>query len=182
MKGRRRSFGGMLCVVLAVLLTLRLGIGAFRAYADERERVEAALADVASGWTLVNTARKYAAAALDTSRIGQRGLLSATSRSAATAELARIVSVANADSPLDLTISPGSDSTALGQLRRVALRVRFEASTEQLVQFIAGILGASTLARLDDLNVIASSADDAVAPSSLSVDARLSAWFAESRR
>ena len=110
----------------------------------------------------------------------QAEALNGKSRTAAIAELAGLMASAiERDSVGNLVFTPERDTTAVGRLRRVAMKLRFETDTEGLFDALSSLLKATSLVRIDGIRVVASTTQDGRRPVPLSVDARVSAWFLE---
>ncbi|MGQ0641296.1 MAG: GspMb/PilO family protein [Gemmatimonadaceae bacterium] len=177
----RRAVIAGICIV-AGGASLRTGIALFEAYDREVEQARASATSSSQALQLVgstNSMRRLLRE-IHIRRSTQRTLLTAVNRAAAATELAQLVmTLVQDDSLAALTITPESDSTVLGRFRRIALRLRFEAGTESLVQFLTAVVTSAPVIRIDGLKVAALQGASDEGWSQTQIDARISAWFKE---
>ncbi len=173
-----------LLVVVATAVVSRAEFQAVHTYGRERERTTNSIAVLRETLQLVGSTgemrRAFAARIIaDTAR---PELLKASNAAAAIAELAHlIVDAVDVDALTGLTLLPERDSTALETLHRAALKVRFEADTETLIQLLEVLLAGGTLVRVDALQITALPNVGDLGSARLAIEARISAWFSEAR-
>lgn len=166
-------------VGLSALIS-RVGVAALGAYKLEKNHTAASVASLGSNLWLVQSSSRIRRhpRAYQPHDSAPSATLNAKSSTAAAAELARLIANAiGQDTVSTLTIMPERDSTALATLHRSALTVRFETSTDGLVEFLSNVLNATTLVRIDAIRTTAQPGRDGVSPVRLSLEVRVSAWF-----